>query len=620
VKIRPKLIALIAGIFVILGLAEILVEKRAIMPSFAELERTDARTSMRRIDNALNLLIDRVAISATEWGNWDETYRYAVERDPQYVASNITEIGLRQLDINVLLFVTTDGSVIVARDLDLTRDRPLGLDLTALKALPEHFPWRKNLRGDRVMKGLLQTSRGVLMLAGAPVLDGYGHGPSRGLLFMGKLLSNDVVAGIGAQAQANLAMLAAPAGGQSEWLEETERLTRVYRTFDDIYGRPILQLRLDVPREITMRGRMAVSLASACLIAAAVIVVLLLLFVLNRMILSPLALLTRHVVAVGADKDLTPRLELQRADEIGTLAREFDHMVARLAESRTQLVDQSYQAGFAELAKGVLHNLGNAMTPIGVRLATLAERLRDSSAEEAAQAAAELQQGGNADPERRADLQEFLRLACRDLAHVVKSAQEDLALISRQASVIQGTLAEQMRSARNEHVIEPVRLTELVAQSLEIVPDSCRARLAIHTDDTVRRLGVVRIARTVLRLVLQNLIINAADAVRDAGKQRGVLRFSAEIVREAGGQQLHLQCIDDGVGIPADNLERVFEKGFSTKSPETNHGIGLHWCANAIGALGGRIWAASDGPGRGTALHFVVPLATRETAALAGAA
>jgi len=140
----------------------------------------------------------------------------------------------------------------------------------------------------------------------------------------------------------------------------------------------------------------------------------------------------------------------------------------------------------------------------------------------------------------------------------------------------------------------------------------------VDADDTVRGVGVVRVARTVLRLILQNLIINAADAVRDAGKDKGTLRVRAEIVHEADRRQLHLQCIDDGVGIPAENLERVFEMGFTTKSPETNHGIGLHWCANAIGALGGRIWAASEGPGRGAALHLLVPLAVRETA-LAGA-
>jgi signal transduction histidine kinase len=301
------------------------------------------------------------------------------------------------------------------------------------------------------------------------------------------------------------------------------------------------------------------------------------------------------------------------------LAHELDRMVERVAESRTQLVDQSFQAGFAELAKGVLHNLGNAMTPISVRLANLGERLHLAGAEDVAQAVAELQ-AGVGDAQRRADLEEFLRLACTELAATVQGAQQDVAVMSRQTSLIQSTLSEQMSSARNEHVIEPVRLTDLVAQSLEIVPDSCRQRLQVQPDETLRRLGVVHVARTVLRLILQNLIINAADAVRDAGKERGTLRLSAEILRVADGEQLHLKCQDDGVGIAPQNLERVFEKGFSTKSPETNHGIGLHWCANAIGALGGRIWAASDGPGRGASLHLLVPLMARLPAPLAGAA
>ena len=63
----------------------------------------------------------------------------------------------------------------------------------------------------------------------------------------------------------------------------------------------------------------------------------------------------------------------------------------------------------------------------------------------------------------------------------MRGAQEDVAVMTRQTTLVQTTLAEQMRSTRNEHVIEPVRLTELVAQSLEIVPDACRQRLAIES-------------------------------------------------------------------------------------------------------------------------------------------
>jgi len=261
----------------------------------------------------------------------------------------------------------------------------------------------------------------------------------------------------------------------------------------------------------------------------------------------------------------------------------------------------------------VLHNLGNAMTPIGVRLSRLGQRLERAPAAEVEQATEELQRA-QADPARRADLEQFMRLAGSELARTIRSAQEDVAVLTRQTSIVQSALSEQMRSTRNEHVVESVRLPELIAQSLEVVPDSSRQRLSVDADESLKRVGVVHVPRTVLRLVLQNLIINAADAVRDAGRERGTLRVSAAIVREADAypECLHLQCQDDGVGIAQDNLVRVFEKGFSTKSRGSNYGIGLHWCANAIGALGGRMWAASDGPGLGASLHLVLPLTARK--------
>ncbi len=616
-NIRSKVTALLAAIFAILGVAAFLVAEYVVMPSFADLEHSDARTAMRRITYALEVSIDRLSVSAVDWANWSDTYQFVVDHNPGYVAANLTKIGLRQIGVNVFLVVDMHGNVVQASQIDLESDRPLGLDLAERKVLPADFPWRANLREGHAAKGLLRTNLGTLLLAGSPILDGNGHGPPRGMVILGRLLSTSVVSSIGAQAQAEVTLLAPSQDRLTERLVEDDAATRVYRSFNDISGQPIMTLRVDLPREVTRRGYAAVRYAAAYLALAAALVLILLVVALNRSILTPLALVTRHAVAVGKDQDLTTRLDLSGKDEIAVLAREFDRMVMRVAESRTQLVDQSYQAGLGELAKGVLHNLGNAMTPIGVRLANVSERLRLAPAEDASEALAELRRG-TADAARRADLEEFVQLACMELAHTVKASREDLAVMQRQTTVVQTALVEQMRTARNEHVIEPVRLTELVAQSLEIVPDACRQRLVLDTDETLRKVGVVRVARTVLRLVLQNLIINAADAVRDAGREQGRLRVSAEIVSEADHRQLHLQCQDDGVGIAAENLERVFEKGFSTKSRETNQGIGLHWCANAINALGGRIWAASDGPGRGASLHVLVPLAA--PASLAGAA
>jgi sensor domain CHASE-containing protein len=610
-------IAWIVAILAVVGIGEVLLVRHIIMPSFAELERADARTAMWRIQYAFDRAVDRLGVLAIDWGNWAVVYRFMRDHRPEALEADITLSNIREIGVNLVLLVDPDGAVIYSRTVDLPANETL--DLAARPSLPDRFPWYANLRAGQPAKGLLSTNLGPLMLAGGPILDGDGHGPSRGMMILGKLLKDAEVKDIAAQAQSTLSVLQGPPTRRPDQLTQTPSLTYVDRDFVDIFGLPLITLRVEVPREITAHGDKAVAYASASLIAAAVIIVMLLVVVISRVILTPLAIVTRHAVVVGQDKDLTTRLDLKRHDEIGVLAREFDRMVERVADSRTQLVDQSFEAGFAELAKGTLHNLGNAMTPIGVRLAGLAQRLRSAPAELAEQAAAELQ-AGVIEPQRAADLQEFLRLASKEVAATVRSAEDDVAVMAHQAGAIRSMLAEQMRSARNEHVIEAVRLTELLAQALEIVPDAHRQRLAVHADESLRRVGVVRVARTILRLVLQNIIINAAEAVRDASKEQGVLRVSAEVVRHEDREQLQLVCEDDGIGIAEPNLARVFDKGFSTKSPETNHGIGLHWCANSIGALGGRIWATSGGSGCGASIHLIVPTRQAESASLAGAA
>jgi two-component system NtrC family sensor kinase len=614
-NIRTKMVSLLALLFVALIALDLAVQSRILLPSFAELERDDAKTSMKRIEFALGQTLDGLQVTAADWGNWEEVYGFMQTLDPVFVSRfaklNVTQLSMKQLQANVLLIVDLHGNLVLSNAQDFNSGANLDLDLVNRKVLPENFPWRRNLATGQPAQGLIQTNLGVMMLAAAPILNGTGGGQPAGLVIMGRLLELPQVELLGAQAQVAVSVTQDRGSVHGEQVVETESQTQVYRSFTDIYGQPVLNLRVSVPRRITARGRDAVTYASVYLIGAAVAALVLLVIVLNRMVLGPLARVTRHAVAIGKGTDLSARLNLDRHDEIGRLAREFDGMVARVANTRRELVDQSFQAGFAELAKGVLHNLGNAMTPLGVRVSKLGDRLRDAPAGDLAVASAELA-GAETGSARHADLKEFLRLGCRGMAATVEEAKQDVAVIQRQSVFVQTALSELMRSTRNAHVIESVCLPDLVTQTLEIVPDAARHRLAVESDESLRKLGAVPIARTVLRLVLQNLIINAADAVRDAGRAKGVMRVAAEIVRDAGREQLHLQCKDDGVGISKDNLERVFEKGFSTKSHDTNYGIGLHWCANAIAALGGRIWAASEGPGLGASMHLLLPLAIRE--------
>src|SRR2546421_667338 len=157
--------------------------------------------------------------------------------------------------------------------------------------------------------------------------DLFAHGPPRGMVIMGRLISPQEVAAIGAQAQAHVSMLPPSNSRGANRQVETERFIQVYHAYDDIYGHPILTLRVDVPREITQRGYAAVYYAFAYLMIAAVMIVVLLVILLNRTVLNPLARVTRHAVAIGEGADPTTRLDFKGTDEIAVLAREFDRMV-----------------------------------------------------------------------------------------------------------------------------------------------------------------------------------------------------------------------------------------------------------------------------------------------------
>src|ERR1700690_4384864 len=214
------------------------------------------------------------------------------------------------------MVVDLAGNVVLASTRDLDSGEPMNMDLAANKELPQQFPWRRNLAEGTPAKGLIETDQGIMMIAGSPILNGSGSGRSMGMVIMGKFLTPRQVRRIGAQAQANLMMMPDHTPGGVERLVETDTLTQVYRPFTDIYGNPLMTLRVEVPRKITERGQSAVDYASAYLIVAGVAALVLLVIVLNRVVLAPLGRVTRHAVALGAGTDLTARLDLPGRDEV----------------------------------------------------------------------------------------------------------------------------------------------------------------------------------------------------------------------------------------------------------------------------------------------------------------
>ena len=360
--------------------------------------------------------------------------------------------------------------------------------------------------------------------------------------------------------------------------------------------------------------------ASLFLVGTGIVVLVLLIAMLNRTILRPLATLTTHAVAIGRNDDLGVRLALDRADEIGRLASEFDRMLESLADARRQLVDRSFEAGVAENASGVLHNLGNAITPLGVRIATLQQRLQSAPSGDLELVLAE-RRAGTADAGRRDDLDQFLQLAAGELVLAITDAQQEVAAAASQVQAIQEILVAQSCNARAERVIEVVALPDLVQQALGMVDPELLRRLTIESDAGLSDIGPLHLARTALKQVFQNLIINAAESMRDAGRERGTLRIGGRIEARAGRRapapEFRGRRRRNRPGAPR---SCIFETASRPKRRAPTRASACTGRANTIAALGGRIRAESAGAGRGARFEVVLPVRCPATIALTNAA
>jgi C4-dicarboxylate-specific signal transduction histidine kinase len=150
-------------------------------------------------------------------------------------------------------------------------------------------------------------------------------------------------------------------------------------------------------------------------------------------------------------------------------------------------------------------------------------------------------------------------------------------------------------------VIETVSPLQLVEDALHINA-AALTRHDVHLCREFEETPPIQTEKHKVLQILVNLIRNAKYAM-DEGRGQDKL-MTIKITRNAG-DSVKIQVVDNGVGIPQDNLTRIFAHGFTTR--RNGHGFGLHSSALAVRDLGGSLEAQSDGPGMGATFTLVLP-------------
>ena len=294
------------------------------------------------------------------------------------------------------------------------------------------------------------------------------------------------------------------------------------------------------------------------------------------------------------------------------LEQRVEERTRQLKDTQSELLDSARQAGMAEIATNVLHNVGNVLNSVNISAELVTRKLRNSKA----QGLGKAMQLINQHPE---DLGQFLsedekgKLLPGYLNQLVQAIDleqqgmaEELTQLSKSVDHIKDIVSTQQSYAGASRLLEPLSISELLEDALRMNSGA----LTRHHVKVLKVYGdIPRIMgdKHRLLLILINLISNAKYAMSDLSNNQRNMTLTTSIV---DGETLQISVRDEGEGITPENMARIFVHGFTTR--KEGHGFGLHSCALAAIEMSGHLNAYSDGPGTGALFVLQIPLKIAE--------
>lgn len=329
------------------------------------------------------------------------------------------------------------------------------------------------------------------------------------------------------------------------------------------------------------------------------------------------ATIARHR-AQDAWLEATQTLE-QRVEERTRALRERAEAEAKarteLAQTQQRLIETSRFAGMAEVATSVLHNVGNVLNSVGVSATLVTDRLRQSKIANLGRASALLREHRpnlvaflTENPKGRV-LPDYLEAVCSQIVTENSQMLDELTELGQNIEHIKKIVAMQQTYAKVSGTVEETSVSELVDDAIRLNAASLQANRITLLRNLPDHLPTINVDRHRVLQILTNLLRNAKQALDPTDSSQRRIEISAHL---GPHPSIVFKVRDNGVGIPPENITRIFQHGFTTK--KEGHGFGLHSGANVAREMGGRLTAHSDGPGLGAEFTLELPLAPRQSA------
>ncbi|MBI5802090.1 MAG: HAMP domain-containing histidine kinase, partial [Verrucomicrobia bacterium] len=291
----------------------------------------------------------------------------------------------------------------------------------------------------------------------------------------------------------------------------------------------------------------------------------------------------------------------------GRITRRMNTDAEALDRAQHELVDTARRAGMAEIATGVLHNVGNVLNSVNVSASLVAESVRKSKVANVERVAkmlseneAQLGEFLTSDPKGK-QVPAFLRTLSTHLQEEQARALKEMDSLAQSLEHVKTIIAMQQNHAKVTGIHEAMSVVDVVEDALRLNAISfTRHEIRVRREFLAKPTATLE--RHKVMQILVNLLTNAKHAL-----DKPEVKDKTLTVRVAlnGHEYVRISVVDTGSGITPESMARLFQHGFTTK-PQ-GHGFGLHHGALAAREMGGSLTAHSDGEGKGATFTLEIP-------------
>ncbi|MEM6471142.1 MAG: ATP-binding protein [Planctomycetota bacterium] len=608
-SLRSKMVLSLAVLLVIVVGIDEFVRLRVIAPEFRTLERLSAQKDVNRVMLAIETELEFMSHAAAhDMVQFRSRHRKTLD-DTEWASEPLTVINElcyqgERVDWSALL--QQDSTWIWPTD---GAEKTPHIDCEAMR-----LPWcdsnTTTPSPDGATFGLVADHQGQLHLFAATPAHRANDSTVRAYYVVGRYFDEGFIQDLQRRTNVTFDLLPPSAPTQIDSSNEPklvgDDLGSVGAPLADPNGKTVASISVRLPFEITKRSDGVTAIARYFSLCGILVAILMMLLFLQRTVIGRLEIIRNHTERIAASGILNESGDSAifaetDPDEIGQLANSFDRMRMRLGKAQRRLVDSSHSAGMSLVADTVIHNVGNVLTNINSLIETATGRVDRLRVEPLERLAAQLQEAKKCDEEFAKQTPLYLRRLSETLSEDQRDLSELLHLLDDNIRHIHQVIRDQ-----GEHARMPIRWVKVSVKSViedalrccEATLDPDRFSIEICGSDST----VVSTDRSLLLQVLINLIGNAGHATTESEVTSPVIRI---VITELNGLAV-IRVVDNGCGMSAETLERVFEARYTTRS--LGNGLGLHFCAIAVKRLGGSIHAASPGEGQGATFTVKLPL------------